>query len=142
MKHILPLTYEPKIPDVCSGECTQTIRPISYTKPKNVGDQVMFHGWDEKPYRSKWNFRTPYWKIIESFDIHFVETSNGVVIRKADKNLNFHTLSKTEMNKLAVLDGFKNIEKMFAEFHRMYGDDVWEKLFTVIRWEFGVKKGG
>jgi len=136
-KHILPLTYEPKIPDVLEGKCTQTIRPISYTKPKNKGDLVMFHGWSGKPYVSKWSFRTPYWKITESIDIHFAYShGDEIVIRKVDRCDNFHTISKAEMNLIAVLDGFKNIEELFAEFRRMYGSDVYEKVFTIIRWNY------
>ena len=135
MKHILPLTYEPKIPDVLSGKCTQTIRPISYTKPKNKGDLVMFHGWEGKPYYSKWSFRTPYWEITQSFDIHFESNNRNIIIREADEYLNFHTLSKGEANLIAVLDGFKNLEELIIQFKKMYGDDLWEKMFTIIRWK-------
>jgi len=131
-KHILPLTYKPKIPDVLSGKCTQTIRPISYTKSKQVNDLVMFHGWSGKPYRSKWSFRTPYWKIKESFDIYFQKS----VIRKANGNDEFHNLSINEMNELAVLDGFKNSNELINEFRRMYGDKFFDTVFTVIRWNF------
>jgi len=134
-KHILPLTYEPKIPDVLDGKCTQTIRPISYTKQKSVGDLVMFHGWEGKPYQSKWSFRTPYWYIIQSIDIYFRTSNGNVVVRKADEYLKFHTVSKEEMHKLAVLDGFKNIEDLFKEFCRMYGEKVYDIVFNVIRWK-------
>lgn len=59
-KHVLPLTYAPKIPAVLDGRCTQTIRAGRKFK---TGDLVMFHGWEGLPYRSKWSFRTPYFKI-------------------------------------------------------------------------------
>ena len=140
MKHILPLTYEPKIPDVLNGKCTQTIRPISYTKPKNKGDLVMFHGWLGKPYRSKWSFRTPYWEIIQSFDVHFEIHNGNIIIRKADEYLNFCTASRSEMNRIARLDGFENIEGLIAEFQRMYGTDLCEKMFTIIRWKYCLNK--
>ena len=138
-KHILPLTYKPKIQDVLDGKITQTIRPISYTKPKNVGDLVMFHGWSGKPYGSKWSFRTSYWEIITSFDIHFEKHDGNIIIRKADRYFNFHTLSKKEMDLIAVLDGFKNIDDMFAEFYRMYGNEVYDIMFSVIRWKYAKK---
>lgn len=136
MKHILPLTYEPKIPDVRSGKCTQTIRPISYTKPKQVNDLIMFHGWSGKPYRSKWSFRTPYWRIIKAFDIRFKKKhiENRIILRKANGNYIFHDLSNEEMNKMAFLDGFKNIEDMITEFYEMYGEKIYQMIFTVIRW--------
>jgi hypothetical protein len=59
-KHVLPLTYPPKIPAVLKGECTQSIRE---GQRFSIGDLIMFHGWEGKPYRSKWSFRTPYWPI-------------------------------------------------------------------------------
>jgi len=63
MKHILPLTYEPKILNVLTGKCTQTIRT---GRRIQHGDEISFHGWQGKPYRSKWSFRTPYWKVTET----------------------------------------------------------------------------
>ncbi len=65
-KHILPLTYAPKIPAVLSGGCTQTIRA---GRKFNRGDLVSFHGWDGRPYRSRWSFRTPYWETVCAVDI-------------------------------------------------------------------------
>jgi len=65
-KHNLPLTYAPKIPAVLEGKCTQTIRAGRKFK---VGDMVSFHGWEGRPYRSKWNFRTPYYEIHTVWDI-------------------------------------------------------------------------
>jgi len=55
--HILSLTYAPKIPLVKSGECTQTIRLHNPDKPKKVGDKLILHTWEGKPYRSKWDWR-------------------------------------------------------------------------------------
>ena len=56
-KHVMAFTYEPKIEGVRNGTIRQTIRPYNPKKPKVVGDEVLFHGWSEKPYRSKWNWR-------------------------------------------------------------------------------------
>jgi hypothetical protein len=61
-KWVIPLTYEPKILKVLSGDCTHTIRVGTKYQ---VGDLVMFHGWEGLPYRSKWSFRTPYWQLCE-----------------------------------------------------------------------------
>ena len=136
MKHILPLTYEPKIPDVRSGKCTQTIRPISYTKPKKKGDLVMFHGWSGKPYRSKWGWRTPYWKIIEAYDIYFSDTTDRIIIRKSIDDYKFFNLSGDELEVIAIKDGFKNFEKMTNQFRKMYGEKFLNKIFTVIQWNY------
>lgn len=54
MKHIRSFTYIPKIHHVLSGECTQTIRPGWKIK---ASDSILFHGWEEKPYRSQWSWR-------------------------------------------------------------------------------------
>jgi len=137
MKHILPLTYEPKIPDVRNGKCTQTIRPISYTKSKQVNDLVMFHGWSGKPYRSKWSFRTPYWEIKCVFDIVF--TYNG--IKKANAYDEFIELSSKDIDEIAVLDGFKNIKEMMIEFYEMYGEKLYDMVFSVIRWKYKEREG-
>lgn len=59
-KYNLPLTYAPKISAVLSGECTQTIRVGNKFQ---VGDLISFHGWEGRPYHSKWSFRTPYKEI-------------------------------------------------------------------------------
>jgi len=62
----LPLTYRPKIARVASGEIRQTIRPgLKY----RVGDQVSFHGWEGRPYRSRWTGRTQYYELIRVIDI-------------------------------------------------------------------------
>ncbi|MDI6720480.1 MAG: hypothetical protein QMD46_12790 [Methanomicrobiales archaeon] len=53
----IPLTYAPKIAGVLAGSIRQTIRTGRKFSP---GDLVSFHGWEGKPYRSKWSFRTPY----------------------------------------------------------------------------------
>ena len=55
--HILSLTYAPKIPLVKSGECTQTIRLHNPNRLKKVGDKLILHTWEGKPYRSKWDWR-------------------------------------------------------------------------------------
>jgi len=47
-------TYIPKIKSVQTGTCRQTIRPGHTVR---VGDEILFHGWTGKPYRSKWSWR-------------------------------------------------------------------------------------
>lgn len=132
-KHILSLTYKPKIPKVLNGELTQTVRPYNLSKPKNKGDLIMFHGWTEKPYQSKWSFRTPYWTIISSFPIHFI--GNGK-LRKADKQDYFHDVSNTSKNHIAVLDGFSDFNAMETWFLETYDKKLYEMIFEVIRWHY------
>ncbi len=44
----------------------------------------MFHGWQGKPYRSKWSFRTPYWNVIEALPIFIFPY--GISIEYSTKN--------------------------------------------------------
>jgi len=53
-RHVMAITYEPKITAVQNGKCRQTIRTI---RPINPGDVITFHGWVGLPYRSKWSWR-------------------------------------------------------------------------------------
>ena len=55
-KHQRAFTYEPKIPAVRDGRCTQTIRPKG-KRPIVPGDIILFHGWEGRPYRSPWSWR-------------------------------------------------------------------------------------
>ena len=138
MKHILPLTYEPKITDVREGFCIQTIRPKSESRPKNIGDFIMFHGWGGRPYHSEWNWRTPYWEIINTFFIKFLEiTSNNTVTLLKELppgSDHFGRLTDKESNDIARLDGLDNFENMVEQFKKMYGQEMFDILFQVIRW--------
>jgi len=53
-KHVMGMTYQPKIEPVLDGRCTQTIRK---GRKVSVGDEILFHGWEGRPYRSKWSWR-------------------------------------------------------------------------------------
>ena len=59
MKAILPLTYKPKIQAVIDGKCKQIIRA-----GRIIYSEIAFHGWEGKPYHSKWSFRTEYFQVI------------------------------------------------------------------------------
>ena len=75
-KKVMSLTYPPKIEPVKDGRCNQTIR-----KGHKVleGDEILFHGWSGRPYRSKWDWRkrvvvTDVYNItIDSEMISFVD---------------------------------------------------------------------
>jgi len=51
---VMAITYLPKIKPVQDGRCTQTIRAGQRVA---VGDEILFHTWQGKPYRSKWDWR-------------------------------------------------------------------------------------
>ena len=130
MKHVLALTYEPKIHDVRSGKCNQTIRPFAERK-RSKGDLVMFHGWSGRPYRSKWNWRTPYWKITEVIPITIHQDT--VILEPWIIDVE-REMELEDMQELAVRDGFKNYKEMYQQFRKMYGKRLDDMVFQIIRW--------
>lgn len=64
-KHVKSITYEPKIKPVIDGLCTQTIRK---GRKVSVGDEILFHGWSGRPYRSKWSWRNRVF-VLDVYDI-------------------------------------------------------------------------
>ena len=56
-KYVKAFTYEPKIEGVRNGTIRQTIRPFG-NQPIEKGDQILFHGWKDRPYHSAWSWRT------------------------------------------------------------------------------------
>ena len=73
-KHVKSLTYLPKIEPVRDGRCTQTIRVGDMV---SEGDEILFHGWTGRPYRSKWSWRKRV-RVYEVIDIEI--SSNGMLI--------------------------------------------------------------
>ena len=53
-KHTMSLTYQPKKEAVFRGECKQTTR-LGWKVKAN--QKILFHEWEESPYRSKWGRR-------------------------------------------------------------------------------------
>lgn len=84
-KHVMALTYEPKIEPVKDGRCTQTIRKGERVA---VGDEILFHGWEDKAYKSSWNNRLRV--VVKSVEYIYV-SEEGVCfydsVYKQDWNL-------------------------------------------------------
>ncbi|HQN90687.1 MAG TPA: hypothetical protein PK336_00250 [Methanoculleus sp.] len=141
-KHNLPLTYAPKIPAVLEGKCTQTIRAGRKFK---VGDMVSFHGWEGRPYRSKWSFRTPYWPIHTVWNI--TVWKNGILFPEMLEGYDY----SPEMFRpwdcldwLAVLDGIvpetgEELGRVLLEMNELVPTEnnlLGELEMQVIRWTF------
>jgi len=131
-KHVLPLTYKPKIEEVKTGRCTQTIRPVSNSKSKEINDLVMFHGWGGRPYYSSWSWRTKYSRIYSVFDVKFIKYKTLEVNLFDDE---FKQPDDVFVYEIARRDGFPDFFSMFLEFRRMYGDKMFDNSFRVIRWK-------
>ena len=71
-KHVMAMTYPPKIEAVQEGRCTQTIRTIK-NRPVKVGDSILFHGWSGKAYRSEWNGKM---RVTVKEGLHCIVTDN------------------------------------------------------------------
>ena len=58
-RHCKAFTYAPKIDDVRSGKCKQTIRPLGDVQK---GDIITFHGWNCKACGDEyeWNYKELY----------------------------------------------------------------------------------
>ena len=85
-KHVLSMTYAPKIDAVQDGMCTQTIRTMRKKEIK-VGDSIMFHGWGGKPYRSNWNnkMRVTVTEVLYCFvSIEGMQFENNKIIHWDD----------------------------------------------------------
>lgn len=113
-RHILPLTYAPKIPAVLEGRCRQTIRA---GRKFQVGDLVMFHGWEGRPYHSKWSFRTPWWTVENTFDITLFLW--GILTPSRVYQWNYW-----ELRNVAALDGIdpptgEELGKVLLSMHRI-----------------------
>jgi len=79
--HCIALTYAPKIDGVRNGTIRQTIRRVNKRVYK-VGDKLVLHGWEGKPYRSPWNWRTEEFTITQAERITITDdgiyTNNGI----------------------------------------------------------------
>ena len=98
-KHVKAMTYKPKIPYIRSGECRQTIRP---GRSVCVGDQILFHGWEGRPYRSKWDWRLRI-TVTEAIPI-MADYHVGIGIYTPEYDCVWHKWSSRYANTLATRD--------------------------------------
>jgi hypothetical protein len=108
--HIKALTYKEKIPGVLNGTILQTIRTYLRTEPEKVvkpGDFILFHGWQDKPYRSPWSWRLK----VEASQVNYGTAYQDriyIIEEPGSKNvLNFFKWESPEADLLAAWDGIK-----------------------------------
>ena len=99
MKHVLPLTYQPKVQQVIRGEITRTIRPLK-KRIIRPGDEILFHGWSGVPYRSKWSWRLRV--TVEKVEQIKIDVEKGI-FRKGE----WYGWSSIEAQRVAISDGFR-----------------------------------
>ena len=71
-KHVMSITYKPKIEPVLIGACRQTIRKGRRFKE---GDEILMHGWEGRPYRSKWSWRK---RVVVTHAIPITISKDGI----------------------------------------------------------------
>jgi len=100
-RHVMSITYQPKIEPVKDGRCTQTIR-----KGRRVaeGDEILFHGWVGRPYRSKWDWRKRV-TVTEVITI-CIDDILGIATLYSEKSnlLNWHSWGSQYVEQLAEYD--------------------------------------
>ena len=124
-KHVMALTYEPKIDSVRAGNCTQAIRP---DKDKDIerSDTILFHGWEGRPYRSKWDWR--YGPVVVKQVIRIRLYPEGVYYQDTEKMVPWERCEP-----LANLDGIDtwlNMRDYFMEHNSLKRGPA----FVIIRW--------
>jgi len=95
--HMMSITYGPKIAAVCDGTCTQIIRKGNRV---SVGDTIIFHGWEGKPYRSKWNWRK---RVFVTEVIPMYATEYGFTHTK-NMNAIFYPWDDAHADEIAAMD--------------------------------------
>ncbi len=126
-KYNLPLTYAPKIPKVLSGECTQTIRAGSKFKRHDI---VSFHGWEGRPYRSKWSFKTRYFTLVAVEDIKIFK--NGLELSWQENLLPW---ASRIVDNIALLDGIDpptgvELGKVLLNMHKTPNEGLAAQIIT------------
>ena len=127
----IPLIYAPKIPGVIDGTIRQTIR---VGRKFRVGDLVSFHGWEGRPYRSKWSFRTPYFTLTMARAIRIVP--GGIVV--PPRPLHEEYYAWRELDDLAARDGIEPptgeaLRDVLLGMHKIPADGIEAQI---LRWRW------
>ena len=133
-RHVIAFTYLPKIQAVRAGTCTQTIR-VPRKRPIESGDNLLLHGWAEKPRHSPWSWR-------ENVTCTYCESilmDHYEGVYSCNPHRHWEPWDSFEANQLALYDGIHRDgdlspgQVMHHLFTEMYGV-LHAKLLWVIRW--------
>ena len=130
-KHVMSMTCPAKLEAVFSGECTQTIR---LGGKYSVGDEILIHDWEGRPYRSKWGRRL---RVV-------VVLVQDMILYEKRFDLCFHGLTDSIPKKwggvmsdaIAIGDGLKNGLTLKAELKHLNGIREFSgEIAQIIVWE-------
>lgn len=136
-KHVMAITYQPKIEAVRKGKCTQTIR---MTDKFTVGDSILLHGWVGKPYRSKWSWikRVTISRVINAYiDLDFGSREEEKILHLfcSSKMIISFKWDHPEADKLAALDFIDpptgiELRNVLTKLNKAKGGNTYQ----IIRW--------
>lgn len=135
-KHIGAFTYKPKIERVLNYEITQTIR-VGWTK--EVGDLIMFHGWEGKPRHSKWSWRMPYVEINMALKIYICKDGFEILSSFDGVPIDFYSWESEIMDRLAELDSIVpptgvELGRVIIDGNNLRFDKIKRYEGQIIRW--------
>ena len=141
-RHVMALTYAPKIEAVKSGACCQTIRRYNYERPKRPGDKLILHTWAGRPYRSQWD-----WRLTTTIDsvwrLRFPGIRNGITASISfNEGRDWLPTDGIGLTNIAIDDGIEDpsAESLRATLKRLNGlVSLFGTEWEIIRWQPGVR---
>jgi len=144
--HITAMTYAPKVEAIKNGDCRQTTRIYNEKNPFKVGDMVLIHGWDGRPYWSKWSWRRPKEPVTQIIDMIVTEDSamfyqnpitGRLIVTESLKTMALPWHDDV-MDELARLDGIApatglEFKSVLEGFHGRFAQFA-PVQFQIIRW--------
>lgn len=122
-KHVMAMTYEPKIPAICDGRCRQTIRK---GRRFSVGDEVLIHPAGNSCKEWEW------WKCVNvSAVLDIVVHTFGI-----DMFGVLYPWSCDEITRLAELDFIDPAtgEALRDVLFGFYGAPTGQEEYQIVRW--------
>ena len=101
-RHVMAVTYEPKVKGVLDGTCMQTIRKRR-KKPFAIGDLILLHGWEGRPYWSRWSWR----KVVIVSEVVDIQVYQTYIVKVKRSKANSYCYSQNEIDNLAKEDGIE-----------------------------------
>lgn len=111
------------------GDKTQTIRKSNPSRLRSMLRHGLQIYWKS---RSKDKMKIGEAEVTHSFQISIDQSHNVYMHSFFDREM----LPHSEVLDIAIKDGFKGIEEMLDCLYDMYGEDMYNIVFDVIRWEY------
>ncbi len=143
--HITAMTYQPKVEPVKRLECRQTTRIFNPENPFVVGDDILIHGWEGRPYRSPWNWRLPRMPLTQVVDMvafrscvaFWQNPLTGKPLSSQSCAISYYLWEDWIINELSRLDGIvpatgTEYKRVLEGFHAEFAESP--AHFQILRW--------